>query len=103
MEGIYGLHQRDIGQDHLQFVGLEVADKMPLHIGRHLRHFGRQFLGTALRKDALAGRIRLHQTLHRMEFGNCHQRNFRGEFLSDYLQILFNHKKRCPDKAGHNY
>ena len=79
---VYGIQQTDridrldhvgIWKDKFEFVGLEMADEMPLDIRGHLRDFGGKFLGTALGKDALAGIIGLHQAFDRMEFGNCHQ------------------------------
>ena len=75
MKGIYGLYQRDIRKNQLQLIGLQVANKMPLYIGGHLRDLCGQLLGTALGKDTLPCLIGFHQPLHRMEFGNCHQLN----------------------------
>ena len=102
MQGIHRLDQGHIGQHQFEFVGLQMADKMPLHVGGHLRNLGGQLLRTALRKDALTGIVRLPKSFYRMEFGNSHQRNFCGKLLPDLLQILLYHKKRCPDKAGHD-
>ena len=73
MEGVHRLDEGDVRENELELVGLEMADEMPLDIGRHLRHLGRQFLGTVLAEDTLAGFVGLHQPGDRVEFGNCHQ------------------------------
>ena len=73
MEGVHRLDEGDVREDEFELVGLEMADEMPLDVGGHLRNLGRQFLGTVLAEDALAGFIGLHQPGDRVEFGNCHQ------------------------------
>ena len=73
MEGIYGLHKLYIRENQLQFIGLEMADKMPLDIRWHLRDLGGKFLRAALGKDALTSVICFHKALYRMEFGNGNQ------------------------------
>ena len=83
VQGIHALDQGGIRKDQFQFVRLQMADKMPFHVGRHLRYLGRQFLRTALRKDPLADRIGLLQTFDRMEFGNCRQAYPGRQFLFD--------------------
>ena len=75
MERVNRLNQRNIREDQFQFIGLQMADKMPLNIGRHLGNFGCQFLRTAFGKNPLPGGISLPDLFNRMEFGNCHQLN----------------------------
>ena len=75
MQGIYGLHQGNIGQYQLELIGLQMADEMPLHVCGHLRDLGGKLLRSAFRKHPLPGVIRLHQAFHGMKFGNCHQGN----------------------------
>jgi hypothetical protein len=73
VKGIHGLDQVHVREDQLQFIGLEMADKMPLDVRRHLGHLCGKFLGTALGKDALTGVICFHKALYRMELGNGNQ------------------------------
>ena len=73
MERIHGLDHGNIWKDQFELVGLEMADKVPLHIGRHLRCLGCQFLRPVLAKEALTGVVGLHEALYRMEFGHGHQ------------------------------
>ena len=73
MERIHRLNQGNIRQHQLELIGLEMADEMPLHIGRHFPDFCRKFLRAALGKDALAGLVGFHQAFYGVEFGNCHQ------------------------------
>ena len=75
MNGVNRLNQRNIREDQFQFIGLQMADKMPLNIGRHLGNFGCQFLRTAFGKNPLPSGISLPDLFNRMEFGNCHQLN----------------------------
>ena len=70
MEGIYGLHKLYIRENQLQFIGLEMADEMPLDIRWHLRHLCSKFLRAALGKDALPGVVGLHEAVYGMELGN---------------------------------
>ena len=67
MKRVNGLDQSHIGQDKFEFIGLEMADKMPLDIWRHEWNLGGEFLGAALGKDALTGVIRFHEAGNRME------------------------------------
>ena len=73
VKGIHGLDQVHVREDKFKFIGLEMADKMPLDVRWHLRDLGGQFLGTAFGKDALAGVVGLHKALYRMKFGNGHK------------------------------
>ena len=73
MEGVHRLDQGDVREDELELVGLEVADEVPLDVGGHLGHLGRQFLRPVLAEDTLPGVVGLHQAGDRVEFGNCHQ------------------------------
>lgn len=98
MQGIHGLDQGDIRQHQFEFVGLEMADKMPLNVGGHLRHLGGKFLGTVLRKETLSRVIRLHEPFHGMEFGNRHQRNTGGNLSSQFTQPVGNSAHRNPNK-----
>ena len=70
VKGINGLDQVHVREDQLQFIGLEMADKMPLDIRWHLRHLCSKFLRAALGKDALTGVICFHKSLYRMELGD---------------------------------
>lgn len=54
---INGLHKRRIRQDHLQFVGLEMAYKMPLDVGRQNLDFSGELLRTVLPETTLTGII----------------------------------------------
>ena len=73
VKGIHRLDQVHVREDKFQFIGLEMADKMPLDVRWHLRHLCSKFLGAALGKDALTGVICFHKTLYRMELGNGNQ------------------------------
>jgi hypothetical protein len=75
MKGVNRLNQRNIRKNQSQLVGLQMADKMPLYIGRHLENLGSQFLRAAFGKNPLPGGIGLPDLFHRVEFGNCHQLN----------------------------
>ena len=47
--------------DHLfHFVGLQMANEVPLHVGWQLRCLGGQFLGAVLAEVALPGTVGLH-------------------------------------------
>ena len=67
MKGIHGLDHVHVREDQFQFIGLEMADKMPLDVRWHLRDLGGKFLGAAFGKDALTGVIGLHKAFYRME------------------------------------
>ena len=73
VKGIHGLDQVHVREDQLQFIGLEMADEMPLDIRWHQRNLGSEFLGAALGKDALTGVICFHKALYRMELGDGNQ------------------------------
>lgn len=88
---IHRLDQRGIRKNQLQFVGLEMADEMPLDILRELKGLGGKLLRTVLSETALAGLIGGQNVRERMEFGNCHQFNPRWQFLFDIIKILFYH------------
>ena len=73
VKGIHGLDQVHVREDKFKFIGLEMADKMPLDVRWHLRHLCSKFLRAALGKDALTGVICFHKSLYRMELGNGNQ------------------------------
>jgi hypothetical protein len=73
VKGIHGLDQVHVREDKFQFIGLEMADKMPADIRWHLRNLGGKLLGAALGKDALTGIICFHKAFHWMELGDGHQ------------------------------
>ena len=85
VKGVYGLGQGDVWQDQFEFIGLEMADEMPLDIGRKQGHLGRQFLRTVFSKHPLACVVGLQDGRHRVEFGNSHQSDVRRELLPDNL------------------
>ena len=92
---VHGLHEVRVRQHHLELVGLQVTDEMPLQVeipeGLDL---GGKFLRTVLAEATLAGGIRLPDGFGGMEFGNCHQLDFRWQFLIDCYNILLNHYLR---------
>ena len=70
MEGIYGLDQVHVREDQFQFIGLEMADKMPADVGGHLWHLCSKFLGAAFGKDALPGVVGLHEAVYGVKLGD---------------------------------
>ena len=67
------LYHRYIRKYHLQFVLLEMADKMPADVAGKLHGLSREFLRTALPEDTLPGIVGFPERFDRVEFGNCHQ------------------------------
>ena len=56
------------GYELLNFICLEMSDKMPTDILRQLLGFCIQFLNTAFAKNTLSGFVCLHNDLCRVEF-----------------------------------
>ena len=75
MHGIDRLDKGNVRQYQLKFVGLKVANEMPLHVGWHQRNLGRKFLWTAFSKNTLPGLISLAKSFHRMELGYSNKRH----------------------------
>ena len=94
MQGINRLYKRDIRQNQFELICLEVAYKMPLNIGWHLRHFGSQLLRPVLSKDPLPGIIRFHQPLHRMELRHRNKLHPGGQSLIQSIEIVLYHENR---------
>ena len=92
VHGIYRLNHSHVRQHQLQFVGLQMADKMPLHIGGHLRRLGRQLLRAVLAKQALSGIVSLHQAFHRMKLGHGHQTYIGRERRTEGLKCFGSHR-----------
>ena len=55
--GIYGVDQGGVGDNLLDLIGLQVADEVPLDVGRQLLGLRGQLLGPVFPKGALARRI----------------------------------------------
>ena len=93
MARIHRLHQADIRQNHLELIGLEMADEMPLKAREsgsiQSIDLGEKLLRTALRKDTLPCLVGLHHCLKRMEFGHGDKldivRNLRKKIRNSFL------------------
>ena len=73
VDGIHRLNHRGIWQDQLEFIRLQMADKMPLNIRRHLRNLGSKLLRPVLAEQPLPGLIGFLQGRYRVELGHGHQ------------------------------
>ena len=85
---VNGMNHRDKRCKILHLVRLQVANKVPLHVLRHLLHFLHQLLHVALAEDALTGIIGFAQHLHRMELAHRHKPNALGQVSQHFLQVL---------------
>ena len=75
VQRIHGLHQGDVWKHQLELVGLQMADKVPLHIGRHQRNLGCKLLRPAFGKNPLPRIVGLTQPFDRMELGHSNKRH----------------------------
>ncbi len=82
------LHHIGIRQNHLDLVGLQMADEMPADVGRQLRSLLMQLLRTVLAEQALAGVIGLLKDGHRMEFRDCYKLDSAGDRRTDPAEIF---------------
>ena len=101
VQGINRFHKRGIRQDIFQLVSLEMADEMPLDIVRKLPDLCGKLLRAVLAESPLTRPVDFQNLLGRMEFRNCHQFDFRWQFLKYSFKIIFYHSSLpAPSASG---
>ena len=78
------MNHGDVGCDVLHFVGLQVADEMPLNIGGQGSLLLAQFLFLAFSEDALSGFVCSLNRFVRVKFGYSNQADL-GRKLCPYF------------------